>query len=389
LFVALPVLALVAALGVLFEVVPGLGGGFGNVVYCLLWFGILPSRITAHLFGVDLIESSVLTTVEAAYPQVDLGWSWGINAEVPGFVALGRLQTFHWEGIQWAGEIVLGRLIWVGLALVLVLIAALLFDRFDPARSSWRRILWRTAVTPRRAPPARSATTTPVIEVPASMQEPGPLALTAQPARPLRLRFWSTVLAELRLMLKAMPWWWFVVAVALILASLSSHPDTSRQCLLPVAWIWPLLVWSTLGSRERRFRTDQLVFSAAHPLRRQLPMTWLAGVVVTALAGSGTVVSLAIAGDWMHVLTWMVGALFVPSLALALGTWSSSSRLFEAVYTVWWYVGPINRIAPLDFVGATGSSVVISIPLAYLVGTTALLMAATAGRRRQLGADVY
>ena len=38
-----------------------------------------------------------------------------------------------------------------------------------------------------------------------------------------------------------------------------------------------------------------------------------------------------ICGDWRGLLAWLTGALFIPTLALALGVWSGSSKLFEIV----------------------------------------------------------
>jgi hypothetical protein len=56
--------------------------------------------------------------------------------------------------------------------------------------------------------------------------------------------------------------------------------DVVRAYLYPIAWIWPLLLWSAMGNREMRYQTNQLVFSTAHPLLSQLPMQWLTGVLL-------------------------------------------------------------------------------------------------------------
>ena len=70
------------------------------------------------------------------------------------------------------------------------------------------------------------------------------------------------------------------------------------------------------------------------------------------------------------------GALFIPSLALALGVWSDSSKLFEALYTVWWYVGPLHQVPSLDFVGGSRAS---SSPGLYLILAAGLLLASYSG----------
>jgi hypothetical protein len=366
LLIALPAMALVAALAVFFETISWLRRGLGNVVYFFLWIGIVPAGVVGDLSGGGLVEPSVAAAARPAFP----GWeihelaSFGINP------VSGTLQTFRWEGIQWTAGIIAGRLVWVGVALGIALLAALFFHRFDPARE-------------RREPAGREARPAVTPEA-AIVPRPIQVHLTPLVSVPMQFRFGNMLLAELRLMLKGQPWWWCVVALVPVVASLFAPLDVARQYLLPAAWIWPLLIWSAMGVREARHSTDQLIFSAAHPLRRQLLATWLAGVIVTLIAGSGMGVRLTLAGDWAGLLAWTVGALFIPTLALTLGCWSGSSKLFEVVYTTLWYAGPVNQIAALDFMGVTGESVATGTPLVVLTCTVVLLGLAVLGRRRQL-----
>jgi hypothetical protein len=185
-------------------------------------------------------------------------------------------------------------------------------------------------------------------------------------------------------MVKGSPWWWYVVAVGLSLAALLSPADQTRQIWLPLAWIWPLLIWSPLGNRAVRHRTEQIILSAPYPLRNQLPAAWLAGLIVALATASGATLCLLVAGQWSALLALSVGAAFIPALALALGVWSGSSKLFEVVYLVLWYVGPMNGNLALDYLGATDAAVAGSMPLAYLLLTALLLGFALLGSRRQL-----
>jgi hypothetical protein len=174
------------------------------------------------------------------------------------------------------------------------------------------------------------------------------------------------------------------VALGLVIAAASSPLDVVRQYLLPAAWLWPFLVWSPLGNREARHRTGQMVFSAPFPLRGQLPATWIAGLIVALATGSGVALRLLLAGQWSALLAWAVGATFIPALALALGAWSGSSKLFEVVYFLLWYAGPINKVPALDYMGATDEAVATGMPLTYLALTLLLLGLAFAGRQRQI-----
>jgi len=184
--------------------------------------------------------------------------------------------------------------------------------------------------------------------------------------------------------LKGQRWWWYAVALGLVVASLFSPLEVSRQWLLPAAWIWPFLVWSPLGNREARHRTGQMVFSAPFPLRGQLPAAWVAGLMVAVATGSGVALRLLLAGQWGALLAWAVGAAFVPALALALGVWSGSSKMFEVVYFLLWYAGPMNQLPALDYLGATDEAVATGMPLIYLALALLLLGLAFAGRQRQI-----
>jgi hypothetical protein len=188
------------------------------------------------------------------------------------------------------------------------------------------------------------------------------------------------LLAELKLMLKGQYWWWYLGAVGLIIASLVNPIETTRQYLLPLAWIWPILLVSSIGNREARFNMQQIAFSSASPLWRQLPAQWLAGFIVILVMGSGAAVKFLVGGNLAGLLAFLSGTLFIPSLALALGVWSGSSKPFEIVYVSLWYLGPLNKVPGLDFIGAqTNGRPEFFIPLSL-----ALIAFAFFGRARQL-----
>jgi ABC-type multidrug transport system permease subunit len=153
-----------------------------------------------------------------------------------------------------------------------------------------------------------------------------------------------------------------------------------------MVWVWPVLVWSQMGVRERRYGTDQILFSMPRPALRQLPALWMAGVVVAVVAGTGGWLYLALNGEITSLLAWFVGAFFVPALALALGVWVGNSRAFEATYLLLWYIGLIEQIPALDYAGATAEGLEMGMPLVYLGVSAGLLALALLGRRQQIRA---
>jgi hypothetical protein len=372
-----PAMALVAAFAVLFETIPFLRGGFGNVVWFFLFLGSMPLAIkgTHDVIGLGLVRIQLKAAVVRAFGSATDGFVLGaIEHE-------SQARPFRWEGMDWTREILLSRLIILIIALGIALLAALFFDRFDVSRS-WSR---------RRSVPQDLAAEAPGGLVAAgdagelALSEPVPVPVRLHPlaAGSRRFRFLDMLRAELRLLLKGQRWWWYAIAAGLFVAGLLV-PEEGRKIVLPLAWIWPVLLWSSLGTREARFGTDGLVFSAARPLQRQLPATWLAGFLLALATGGGVGLRLAITGNGPAAAAWLIGALFIPTLALALGVWSGTSKLFEVVYLFLWYIGPLNQVPSLDFMGAVPAAVRSGRPLVWLAATVVLGVAGVAGRQRQL-----
>jgi hypothetical protein len=378
--ITLPLVAVVGSVAILFEAIPWLRGGLGNVVYFFVWIGALSTRLGAgtglhsqanDLFGLGIIVPAIAKVCEAAFPGSTLdkaSFNLGINVKTGG--NFWDLTTFRFEGLAWTWEIILGRLWWLAVAVGLALLAAIFFRRFDPAQEKSNRS------RKQKVAPAE------ITDEPLSHSPVHPAKLHSL-TKPRRFSFIFMVIAELRLALHGVSLWWYLVAAGLVAAGLFTPLFVSRGFLI-AAWLWPLLIWSAMGTREKRLRTDQIVFSTAHPLRRQLPACWLAGVIITVVIGGGTGARLLVAGDQLGLLAWMAGALFIPTMALALGVWSGSSKLFEVLYLFLWYLGPANHLGYIDFMGVTGPLLPSGTPLLFLSITAALSIMAIAGRRRQL-----
>ncbi|HLX08073.1 MAG TPA: hypothetical protein VKY89_09470 [Thermoanaerobaculia bacterium] len=332
----------------------------------------------------------------------------------------------RWQGIEWTPAAVARRLSWLLLPIAVALLAALPFARFDPAREGGRRERRRAA---RRVDPAPQGESPEVPDRPEPLAVPGthsmpavqrepaapaepetpaaarvavaagtprtPAALTAPwavaaPPATRRPPAWAPlsraanlVVAELRLMLRGRGFWWFAVAAGLWIGGLAAPAGSARAALLALAWIWPLPLWSALGAREAQHGTRPLVLSAPLPPGLQSAAIWVAGVAVTALAGTGVGIRLALAGDHRGLLGWIAGCLFIPTLALVLGTLSGSPRLFEMIYLLLWYLGPMNGVADMDYTGLTPAGRVAGIAWLYLGLTAPLFVTAWAARLRQ------
>lgn len=381
---ALPAMAFVAALAVLFETLPVLRGGVGNVIFFFLWIFLLvgggigslgtgATRTTIQHFqdftGIIAEMDDMQTSVRKIDPAYKGGSSLNIGEAPP-------TRRFVWTGIRWTPLMLESRLFWLVAAALVAWLASFPFHRFDPARE------WAIRRKPKPSPAEKPATEDQIASPPNVEHFPAHLSpLPPASQRPNRNPFLRLVVAELRLMLQGQRWWWYIVAAGLLIACLASPLSASRSGVLLAAWIWPILIWSQMGCRESRFNTQPILFSCERSLGRQLPALWAAGVVVALLTGGGVGIRLLLANDLHSFAAWFAGACFIPSFALACGIWSGSSKMFEAIYTVWWYIGPAHQVRGLDFMATSSASSTFGI---YAAASLLLMAVAYYGRRVRL-----
>lgn len=373
LLVSLPALALVAALAVLFETIPFLARGFGNFVWFFAWGALLILPLTTSfpdLLGLRHFHDGV----GVAMAQVEPDWHGDFRITLAGDGER-PTQTVVWRGMPLDAAALGGRALVLLVALGVALVAALPFDRFDPARRRFRAP-GRRAASPSPegmapvADPARSPT-----------NRLGTLSPTA-----LAFGLWPLVRHELRIALKGMPRWWQLGAAILLLGGALS-PAASRQVWLALGFLWPALLWSGLGVRERESGVDSILAAAPRTRRRQLPALVVAGLLAGLATTGGSLLRLLLAGDLRGAAAVLAGLAAMSQLGLALGLLSRGSRLFEGLFIAAWYIGPLQAAPGFDFSGATASGVDSGTPYLYaLLGAGLLAVALVVERRR--GAEV-
>jgi uncharacterized membrane protein YidH (DUF202 family) len=378
--IALPVAAMVAAGAVLFDSVPLLRGGLGNVA----WFFLLAAFMGGaqlqnrdaspygDLFAAGIVGNAASAACEREFPAAASGtpgFSMGVNIN-PRWKGV-PVRTYAWDGIDWSGHRGASRVMWLLLALGVVGLATLPFDRFEHTRNVLGA---RRVGLPFRARPAPEVTAA-AFTLPRGVAAMTPARGGAQP--------WALVAAEWALMVRGQGWWWYAGALGLLIAGMFAPLTAVRSAILPLASFWPVFVWSALGVRERRDQVAPLVFSCPRPVPRLVPAAWVAGALIALVTGITGVARLALAGQWGAVGGWMLCAWLAPVLAFACGVWSGQSRLFEVVWLFLWYIGPMNRVAPLDYTGVVVARDTATW-VAYFAATAALKGFGLLGRARQL-----
>lgn len=391
---ALPVCALVGAAALLFETVDVLDGTGGNVVYFLLATfalaglasaeGTLPGELPPWVRASDVLGHLTVYALTADAVIAEVPEFGGV---LPSFGLLDGDEAFRYDGGNWPTWIYVQRAALVLPAIVTVLGAAIPFDRVrsdsETDEAGWRSRL--TGLLPSLADSDATVNST------GESRPVDSVSLTPVEERDTG-GFCRLVAAELRLTLRGRRWWWYAGAVLLIAVPLTGFTAGGagvragfvRQLVLPLAFVWPIFLWSELGVRTTEHGVTDFVLSSRYPLA-QLVAEWLSGVVVAAGISAGVVTLFVATGQTSAVLGIAGGVLFAPSLALAAGIWSRSSWLFEVSYLMIWYVGPLNGAVPVDFVGTTVDSIEAHVPVAFVGLGFGLFTAALV--RRKSGID--
>jgi hypothetical protein len=400
LVMVVPLTVLVGGVAVLFGTIDLLSGTLGRVAY---FFGVTflisgqilrpevasPAAVPATVKAVDVVGLTLaydltFESIRAAVPGFDGGYaSFGTGGS--------NARTFRFEGGPWPAWFFLQRLGAVVVGIAVTVAAATPFDRFrTTALGPLGRLRRRLSPAPvlariRSAVPSRRAGRTDRKDGsgtrPPTVEEVSLPPVTGRDAG----GFGRVLGVELRRILRGQPRWWYLGAALLVgvptgIAATGGATGFARG-LLPLVAVWPLFVWSRIGSQTARYGIRTQIVASTYPVG-QLVAEWLAGCLVAAAVGAATF-TLVVLNAGPTALVGVIGAVvFPPSLALVAGLWTGSPRLFEALYLGIWYVGPLNGGFVADFVGVTARGSSTGVPLAFAaVGVAAVIIAA---QRRQV-----
>ncbi len=306
-----PALLSTAAAAVLCDVTPGLRGRGGLVAWFFLW-----------AFGLLVIPALLAGGVEGhGYPFFDpcgmVAFTQAMAASVPGRevhgVSMGiqfhpSLERVPWSGLPIGARFVSARALALVVPVIPVLLAARLFDRFDPGR---RRL---AAVHVRQDAPTGSAPET--VDAPRWPLAPAVLAPS----------FTRTVAAEARLTWQTSRW----LRWPLLLAALAGALPGASAAL--VAYL--LLLVPVLAEAAARDSLAGLVtLVAAQPGARPRVPTHAAAALLFCVAPvlPALVVNLIVAPA--RAVALLLGLAGLAGFATAAGTLTRGGRLFSGVAT--------------------------------------------------------
>ncbi|MBX8935947.1 hypothetical protein [Enterococcus gilvus] len=325
LVIAVPYLIFLAALTVLFDVVPGIKNAFGNCLIFIVWIGLATVSVAApgnafDLFGLGYLLNQMSAGARSIYPALPEGGSFGYYPQKT------DIPTFEWQGVQFDSAFLISRLLWILAALGLILISILVFNRFKE----------KSASKSKKLPQQKTSNPT--------------NSLKLSPIKKTRfLNLFLMVKGELKIMLMGQKTWWYLFLLTSICLSgfivIGSGLKWGTLILL-----LPMGILSQMGCREKQFNLTQLI-KVSCPWQLKWLATFIAGLLIAFFTSSGILIRFTLAGAADRFITWSVGLLFITALAMALGTLTGNRKPFEGLYIALLYFGPINNLGTMDFMG--------------------------------------
>lgn len=373
--IALPVMVLVGAVALAMETIGPLRAGFGNVLWFFVWLvgAIAGQSAAAPLGGLGvgpIAQSMLRAMIDQGIDPGRVDFSLGLQYVDEG------LRTFQWPGFEVSAGFVGQRFALVLLAVGIALLPVLWFRRFDRAPDSGGAGAptgTRAGVSPAGPFGAGAPAGRPAGVPGVALLEPPRALPSTEPKRGNAFR--RLLVGEFRILVQGVAWWWWAGAVLLAVVALLL-PGRAVASALPVLWLWPVLIWSRLGTQRFEYGLEELL--GAYPAARlRLLAEWAAGVVLTALTGATVAIRMAVAGDGPGLAAWCTAVLFIPTFALTLGALTRTQRPFQGSYLLIWYT-IVNGLAFFDFMGVVRADGRLAGPPAALVlAVTAVLLMVT------------
>ena len=362
--IAAPALAATASLALLFDVTPGLRGRAGLVA----WFFVFIILLVAVPTGAAGASGGIPGRRPVLDPAGLATQTWLVRRTIPEATSIATGLIVHdqpvrrvpWPGVSLSRGLVALRAANLLFALAPLALAALVFNRFDPARAPRRWREGRRREAPSAAEPA-----------PAVSSRPAELASLGSTGS-LRPSSIAAVVAEARMIWDCAGWIRWPLLVSALGAAALPGPAVAASTAAFFLLLVPVI--SECAAREEIAGTRGLVFS--QPAVPSSALAWkTASLAAFVLALCFPAIVRAGAAAPVRGIELTLGALFTAILAAGCAWLTGGGKLFSALFLVLWYAA-INRIPQADFAGAFSASPRLAVTGVYVCAAIAVLVTA-------------
>ncbi|WP_448568840.1 hypothetical protein [Thalassotalea ganghwensis] len=346
----LPILLAISGLSLMFESIKWLKGGLGNVVYFFLWVGAIVHSVES-VSGVGALLEHIEREVEQRFPLQQGPTNIGINISEE----VNDISTFVWQGIEPSLLHLWGALPLLIISLTCLVMAFIFFDRFSNASMS-------------------------------EHMQPSKLSKMIKHGLGNNLdklfinftkhfAFTRLLRLELKLQLKSLSVYWYIVVFALNIIQLFISHQLLVSLVLPISWLWCVLVISQLGQMEKQYNTIELITYSNKSMVIQSAASCSAAWILLVLVSLGSLIRFVGSAEWLLVIQLIIAVSFTVALAYCCGVLTGTKRVFEVLYPALWYMGPIQGALYIDFFGVNPiASWQASVPFYFLMISISLVI---------------
>lgn len=346
LLLSLPAMCVTSFFAVLFDLVPGLRRTGGNVLYFFVWMsmfiGAAPLLDEGIYHGARSWVSDPSGVVVAmrdlrAYLSSGAPQPHQFGIAIGSSPYTGDPTLFQWTAWPVRVQDLLGRALWPLLSVIGIVALSPFLDR-------------AAAHTP-RAHIGKKLT--------------GRALRWLDPAlRPIeRSRGGMMLAAELKLVLRQRPiWWWSALLGLIVFQTFCNDKGLGAACI--GSWIISADVFARAILRERETNTGPLLFTAAGATRRLLSARIAVALMFAVLPVLPALIR-AVAIDWLTPIALLLTAALVAIAGLSLGAACRNPRPFELLLVMFGYLGAqgATTLNPFVHAGSTVAQHLVMLPL--------------------------
>lgn len=283
-----------------------------------VWFDILGIK-----YLTNQITSFVNSKISSTQQDISVGFNFSSNLKV---------NHFLFEGSVFTTEYILSRLLWIGLAFIILKLSAKLFNRFNtkPLISTKEK--------------HKSSLTEQVI----SYQ----LTIIDWPKANIDYGIIPLVKTELKLLVSKGPKWFWLINIASFISLFLIPLNMAYQIGLPIFWFLQINRWADLSTKEKQYGTDNFIFATYKPVQRLLGAQIIAGTILALLLTLPLLLRFALILEVSNSIKIILGAFILISFSIVSGIIFKGKRFFEIAFFFITYA-IIQKIPFVDYLGVT------------------------------------
>jgi hypothetical protein len=334
LFATLPCIFCVSVIAVFSEVIFGKYSIAQNIAFFFLFpvlTGVQSLSSNAGMYWLDVLGTKFISEGMVAF--VNLHFHQSINTVSSGFLFISQSDNkyFLFEGTHWSAIYILSRLLWIGVAFLLLLVSSRLFRRFDAAEITTGKKKKEEVIKPKL----------PLKEI----------RLSTLPVASPGYGIWPFVKTELLMLIRIGPKWFWLINIGGFIALFFIPLATAHSIALPIIWFLQVNRWADIATKEKFNRTHYFTYAAYKPLQRLLSSQIIAGILLAITFSLPLIFRYVIKENYSEAFSLVSGAMFIVFLSVFTGIMFGGKRFFEIAFFILTYCN-ISATPAFDYFGA-------------------------------------